>query len=132
MRRIYNDGHTIGTHSQHHPFAFNAMGLPRIASEVDGGIAAVTKAVGDARAVAPFFRIPGLAHGPRVDNFLAAQKLAVWSADEVADDWRHGITPADIVRLAIKRIDAKGHAACCCCTTSIPPRSWRCRACSRS
>jgi peptidoglycan/xylan/chitin deacetylase (PgdA/CDA1 family) len=109
VREIYNDGHTIGTHSEHHPFAFNAMGLPRIESEVDGGIAAVTKAVGDPRAVAPFFRIPGLARGPQVETFLASQKLAVWSADEVADDWRHGVTPADIVRLAIRRIDAKGH-----------------------
>ena len=109
VREIYNDGHTIGTHSQHHPFAFNAMGLPRITSEVDTGIASVTKAVGDARAVAPFFRIPGLARGKQVETFLAAQKLALWSADEVADDWHHGITAATIVRLAIKRIEAKGH-----------------------
>jgi peptidoglycan/xylan/chitin deacetylase (PgdA/CDA1 family) len=109
VRRIFNDGQTIGTHSEHHPFRFNSMPLPRIESEVDGGIAAVTKAVGDPRAVSPFFRIPGLAHGPRVETFLASQKLAVWSADEVADDWRHGVTAADIVRLAINRIDAKGH-----------------------
>jgi peptidoglycan/xylan/chitin deacetylase (PgdA/CDA1 family) len=109
VRRIYNDGQTIGTHSEHHPFNFNSMPLPRIENEVDGGIAAVTKAVGDPRAVSPFFRIPGLAHGLRVETFLASQKLAVWSADEVADDWRHGVTAADIVRLAIKRIDAKGH-----------------------
>jgi len=35
--------------------------------------------------------------------------LAVWSADEVADDWFRGITPAQIVRKAINRIEAKGH-----------------------
>jgi peptidoglycan/xylan/chitin deacetylase (PgdA/CDA1 family) len=109
VRRIYNDGQTIGTHSEHHPFRFNSMPLPRIESEVDGGIAAVTKAVGDARAVSPFFRIPGLAHGARVDTFLASQKLAVWSADEVADDWIHGVTAEDIVHRAIRRLDAKGH-----------------------
>ena len=109
VRDIYNDGHTIGTHSQHHPFDFSAMGLPRITAEVDGGIASVTKAVGDARAVAPFFRIPGLARGKKLETFLAAQKLAVWSADEVADDWHHGITAAMIVRLALRRIEAKGH-----------------------
>ena len=60
VRRIYNAGHTIGTHSQHHPLTFDQMGLPRITSEVDGGIASVQKAVGDARAVAPFFRIPAI------------------------------------------------------------------------
>ena len=109
VREIYNDGHTIGTHSEHHPFRFEAMGLPRITAEVDGGIASVTKAVGDARAVSPFFRIPGLARGRQLETFLASQKLAVWSADEVADDWHHGITADVIVRLAIKRIEAKGH-----------------------
>jgi peptidoglycan/xylan/chitin deacetylase (PgdA/CDA1 family) len=109
VREIYNDGNTIGTHSQHHPFHFDSMGLPRIESEVDGGIASVTKAVGDPRAVAPFFRIPGLARGKQVERFLASQKLAVWSADEVADDWHRGITPEQIVHLAISRIDAKHH-----------------------
>jgi peptidoglycan/xylan/chitin deacetylase (PgdA/CDA1 family) len=109
VRRIYNAGHTIGTHSQHHPFSLGALGLPRIASEVNGGIASVQKAVGDGRAVAPFFRIPGLARSRQAESFLASQRLAVWSADEVADDWHHGITPAQIVRKAMSRIEAKGH-----------------------
>jgi peptidoglycan/xylan/chitin deacetylase (PgdA/CDA1 family) len=109
VREIYNDGNTIGTHSQHHPFHFDSMGLPRIESEVDGGIASVTKAVGDPRAVSPFFRIPGLARGKQVETFLASQDIAVWSADEVADDWHRGITPEQIVHLAISRIDAKHH-----------------------
>lgn len=109
VRRIYNAGHTIGTHSQHHPFSLGALGLPRITSEVKGGIASVQKAVGDARAVAPFFRIPGLARSQQAESFLASQRLTVWSADEVADDWHRGITPAQIVRKAMSRIEAKGH-----------------------
>lgn len=109
VRRIYNGGHTIGTHSQRHPFNLGSLGLARITSEVDGGIASVEKAVGDARAVSPFFRIPGLARSTQAEAFLASQKLAVWSADEVADDWFHGITPAQIVRRAMNRIEAKGH-----------------------
>jgi peptidoglycan/xylan/chitin deacetylase (PgdA/CDA1 family) len=109
VRRIYNAGHVIGTHSQNHPLAFNQMGEPRIEREVNGGIASVQAAVGDPRAVAPFFRIPGLARGKRVEAYLASKSLAVWSADEVADDWHRGIKAADIVRLAIRRIEAKGH-----------------------
>jgi peptidoglycan/xylan/chitin deacetylase (PgdA/CDA1 family) len=109
VRRIYNAGHTIGTHSQHHPFNLGGLGLARITSEVDGGIASVQKAVGDPRAVAPFFRIPGLARSRQAETFLAAQKLAVWSADEVADDWFRHITPAQIVRKAINRIEAHNH-----------------------
>lgn len=109
VRRIYNAGHTIGTHSQHHPFNFGEMGQPRIEREVDDGIASVTAALGDARAVSPFFRIPGLARSRQVEGFLTAQSIAIWSADEVADDWFHGISASQIVRRAINRIEAKGH-----------------------
>lgn len=109
VRRIYNAGHTIGTHSLRHPFSLGDLGLARISNEVDGGIASVRKAVGDARAVAPFFRIPGLARSNQAEGYLAAQRLAVWSADEVADDWHRGITPAQIVRKAMSRIEARGH-----------------------
>ena len=109
VRRIYNEGHSIGTHSQHHPLTFNRMAEPAIAREVDTGIASVQAAAGDPRAVAPFFRVPGLLRSKRVDNFLAAQSLTVWSADEVADDWHHGITAGQIVRLAMRRIAARGH-----------------------
>ena len=109
VRRIYNAGHVIGTHSHHHPFAFGDMGLARITREVDGGIAAVTAAVGDPQAVAPFFRIPGLARSRQAESYLASQSLSVWSADEVADDWFRGITPAQIVRKAMNRIEGRGH-----------------------
>ena len=109
VRRIYNAGHVIGTHSQHHPRHFDAMGLPRVESEVSDGIASVQAAVGDPKAVAPFFRIPGLARSYQVDEYLASKSLAVWSADEDADDWFKRVTPELIVRKAMRRIEAKGH-----------------------
>jgi len=109
VRRIYNAGHVIGTHSQNHPLTFDRIALPRIESEVGAGIASVQAAVGDPRAVAPFFRVPGLLRTKQVETYLASQSLAVWSADEVADDWYKGVTAKDIVRKAISRIEAKGH-----------------------
>jgi len=109
VRRIYNSGHVIGTHSQNHPLTFDQMALPRIEREVGAGIASVQAAAGDPRAVAPFFRIPGLMRSKQVENYLASQSLAVWSADEVADDWYRGVTAQQIVRKAISRIEAKGH-----------------------
>ena len=109
VRRIYNAGHVIGTHSQNHPLTFDQMGLPRIEREVATGIASVQAAVGDARAVAPFFRIPGLLRSTQVENYLASQSLAVWSADEVADDWFKGVTADQIVRKAMRRIEAHDH-----------------------
>lgn len=109
VRRIYNAGHAIGTHSQDHPLTFRRLSERRLEREVDGGIASVESAVGDPRVVAPFFRIPGLERSKKVDDFLASKSLVVWSADEVADDWRHGVTADDIVKLAMQRIEAKGH-----------------------
>ena len=109
VRRIYNSGHIIGTHSLHHPLTFNRLGESALAIEVDGGIAAVDAAVGDPKAVAPFFRIPGLYRSQTADDYLAGKSLAVFSADEVADDWHRGIRPKQIVALAMRRIEAKGH-----------------------
>src|SRR6185312_11454308 len=75
VRRIYNAGHVIGTHSFDHPLRFNSMGEEKIAHEIDGGITAVDAAVGDPRAVAPFFRVPGLRRSKDVDAYLAAHAI---------------------------------------------------------
>jgi len=109
VRRIYNAGHVIGTHSHRHPFNMDQMERARVVGEIDGGIAAVTAALGDERALAPFFRVPGLARSSQIENYAASQSLSVWSADEVADDWHRGITSEQIVQRAMSRIEAKGH-----------------------
>jgi len=109
VRRIYNSGHAIGTHSQNHPLTFDQMALPRIEREIGAGIASVQAAAGDPRAVAPFFRIPGLLRNAQIEGYLASQSIVVWSADEVADDWYKGVTAQQIVRKAISRIEAKDH-----------------------
>ena len=108
VRRIYNAGHTVGTHTLDHPLAFKHLPLPLVEHEVDGGIAAVEAAIGDPKAVAPFFRIPGLARSDAIDNFLASQSLITWSADVVADDWFRRITPQQIEQRAMQRLNGKG------------------------
>ena len=108
VRRIYNEGHTVGTHTLDHPLLLKRLPLSQVAHEVDGGIAAVQAAIGDPKAVAPFFRIPGLSRSDAIDSFLASKSLVTWSADVVADDWFRRITPQQIVQRAIQRLDAKG------------------------
>jgi hypothetical protein len=109
VRRIYNAGHTIGTHSQNHPLTFDQMSLPRIEREVTTGIASVRAAAGDPRAVAPFFRIPGLLRSQQVEHYLASKSIAVWSVDAVADDWFKQVTPDDIVKKSMARLAEKDH-----------------------
>ena len=108
VRRIYNEGHTIGTHTETHPLALDRKGMPRIEQEIDRGFDSVRTAVGDPSAVSPYFRIPGLARSNQIENLLASQSIAIWSADEVADDWRH-ISAGEIVKRAIRRIEEHDH-----------------------
>jgi peptidoglycan/xylan/chitin deacetylase (PgdA/CDA1 family) len=108
VQRIYNEGHTVGTHTLNHPIALKRLVLPKVQHEVDGGIAAVEEAIGDPKAVAPFFRIPSLARSDAIDKFLASHSLVTWSTDVVADDWFRRITPKQIVQRAMKRLDANG------------------------
>ena len=108
VRRIYNAGQTVGVHSLTHPAAFQRLSAARVQQEVKGAIGAIDGAIGDANAVAPFFRIPGLGRSDAIDSFLNSQSLVTWSADVVADDWFHHITPTQIVERAIRRLDAKG------------------------
>src|ERR1051325_2627213 len=60
VRKIYEAGHSVGTHSMSHPYTFNRMAPAKAYAEMDDGIASAAAALGDPDKVAPFFRIPGL------------------------------------------------------------------------
>jgi peptidoglycan/xylan/chitin deacetylase (PgdA/CDA1 family) len=108
VRRIYNEGHSIGTHTQHHPFAMQRLSMQRVESEVDGGIASVDAALGDPKAVSPFFRIPGLGRTNAIESFLEHKGLVTWSADVDTNDWWRGSTPRAIVQRTMRRLNEKG------------------------
>ena len=108
VRREYEAGYTIGTHSMTHPIGFERLTGDKLAYQIDGGIAAVTAALGDPDDLAPFFRIPGLGRSKAVEDALAERKLVVFSADADADDWFRHITPAQIVQRAMSRLEKRG------------------------
>ena len=108
VRRIYEEGHTIGTHTEHHPARMQKLPIEKVRAEIDDGIADVGAALGDPTELAPFFRIPGLARTDAIDQELAARSLIVFSSDTVADDWHRRIKPADIVSGAMSRLEARG------------------------
>src|SRR5664279_695315 len=107
VRKLRDAGHSIGTHTQNHPLSMNRMPIESARQEIDDGIASVKAALGDDKALAPFFRIPGLLRAEAVEDYLASQGIQTWSADFPADDWRH-IPASRVYDLAIKRIEAKG------------------------
>lgn len=107
VRKVYEAGHTIGTHSQNHPLRFNRMTTEQINREVEGGIRSVAAALGDRNEISPFFRIPGLLRSPTVERYLTDQRLMTWSADFPADDWLK-ISDKEIANRALRRIEARG------------------------
>jgi peptidoglycan/xylan/chitin deacetylase (PgdA/CDA1 family) len=108
VRRVYEEGHTIGTHSEDHPLRFGQLPVEKIRHEIDRGISDVSAALGDPKYLAPFFRIPGLARSDVVESELAARGLVVFSSDTDADDWHRHIKPNQIVALAMRRLEALG------------------------
>jgi len=107
-RRVYEAGHTIGTHSEDHPSRFGNLSVEKLRREIDGGIADVGAALGDPSELAPFFRIPGLARSDAVERELAARSLVVFSSDAVADDWYRRIKPGQIIARAMSRLEKRG------------------------
>jgi peptidoglycan/xylan/chitin deacetylase (PgdA/CDA1 family) len=107
VRKLRDAGQTIGTHTQTHPLSMDRMSVERAKQEIDDGIASVKTALRDDAALAPFFRIPGLLRAEGVEDYLASQGIQTWSADFLADDWRH-VSSSRVYDLAIKRLEDKG------------------------
>jgi len=107
VRRVYNEGHTIANHSQTHPFTFHKMSVDQASHEIEGGFSSLRTALGDPKAVAPFFRFPGLLRQTSVEQYLAAHNYMTWSVDLAADDWTH-INNREVARRAISRLEARG------------------------
>ena len=108
VRRIHEEGHTIGTHTEHHPARMHKLPIDKVRAEIDRGIADIGGALWDSRDLAPFFRIPGLARSDAIEKELADRSLVVFSSDTVADDWHRRIRSVDITRLALSRLEARG------------------------
>ena len=107
VRRAYDEGHTIGTHSMTHPFRFRALSVERANAQIDDGIAATAAALGDPDRLAPFFRFPGFGHTGPAHEHAASRGLMVWGADVPADDW-HKLGPREVARRAVQRLEYKG------------------------
>ena len=105
LRRVHDEGHSIGTHTQDHRLKLRS--IDRMKQEIDDGIESVSRALGNSLEVAPFFRFPGLIHPGPAEDYLASKGIMVWSADLVADDWRR-ISPDQVLKRALISLQKRG------------------------
>ena len=106
IRRLVSSGHTVGTMTQTHA-DLSKLPPAEAIKEIDSGINSVTAALGDAHALAPFFRDPYLNITQEVGAHLLSRGLMLWSIDFQAEDWRD-ISPDDVVSRAVEEIEKKG------------------------
>jgi len=104
-RLVLAAGHTIGSHTQNHPL--RPMAPARALTEINSGLVAIRQALGDPRAVAPYFRFPGLNHTAHAEQYLRAHWIAAWSIDVDSHDWKR-IAPERVVENVLTRLAAKG------------------------
>lgn len=107
VKREFDEGHTVATHTQNHPLNMHRMPPKLMQKEIDDGVSAAAVALGDGKAPAPFFRIPGLDRSRAIEAYAKSRGLMVWSADFDADDWTP-IPPAEIVRRTMKPLKKRG------------------------
>jgi peptidoglycan/xylan/chitin deacetylase (PgdA/CDA1 family) len=105
VRQIYAAGHTIGTHTHHHPL--RRMSPQEAAYEINTGFAAVRAAAGDPRMVAPFFRFPGLFTTSHGEHYVRSRGIAAFSIDIDTHDWKR-IGPQRMLHDTLERLDRRG------------------------
>lgn len=111
VRKIAEDGHTIGTHSENHPLNFQRIAYERGVREIDDGIRDVTEALEPAGIKPlPWFRFPGFNHTAALDRYLRSRGIMAVSADFPADDWlrENHNRPGVIFSRAMSRLKAHG------------------------
>ncbi|MGV8997389.1 MAG: polysaccharide deacetylase family protein [Parvibaculaceae bacterium] len=112
VREIARRGHIIGTHTYTHPDNLRRLSLADAKSQITRGFAAAEAALAsappkDQRALAPFFRFPGLNDNKALIAWLGRQDIATMSCSFGADDWTR-ISTNEIYRRGLRAIESEG------------------------
>jgi peptidoglycan/xylan/chitin deacetylase (PgdA/CDA1 family) len=106
VRRAFNEGHSIGTHTFSHPH-LDEMPLEKAKQDIELGIEAVTEALGKGRSPAPFFRAPYLGINKDLEKFLYARGLMVWDIDVDSLDWSID-APEKVIESTLAVLEKRG------------------------
>ncbi len=87
VKRIASDGHTIGNHTQSHPWTLRNRSFQAGLADIDKGAESIRQALGGAGTLAPFIRFPGFVDTPELLEEMSRRNVAVFGADFWASDW---------------------------------------------
>jgi peptidoglycan/xylan/chitin deacetylase (PgdA/CDA1 family) len=85
LREVAKQGHSIGSHTWSH-VDLSKMEPDKFKAEIEMGVAAVRKAVGDS--AMPFFRFPQLKHPPEAVKYAGSRNIAIFSTDVDSFDFK--------------------------------------------
>ncbi len=105
LKDVAAKGHTIGSHTWSH--ANLAKLTPdKAKEEIEMGISAVRRVVGDAQA--PFVRFPNLQHPTEMVKYSGSRNLGIWSTDVDSFDFKFTRTSDKLVPSVMKRLEKRG------------------------
>jgi peptidoglycan/xylan/chitin deacetylase (PgdA/CDA1 family) len=105
VRRAFNEGHVIGTHTDIHRMLPDLPVSEQI-REFEQGFASTASVLPNG-AVAPYFRFPFLRDTAELRAHLLKRAIMIWDADLAAGDCR-GVSVDDVVSKAIAGLQRHG------------------------
>jgi peptidoglycan/xylan/chitin deacetylase (PgdA/CDA1 family) len=106
VRRAYDEGHTIGSHTFSHP-ALAKIPFAKGRDDISLGMEAVTEALGPKRRMAPFFRPPYLSITKEIEKYVISRGHMIWSIDADSIDWTF-TTPDKVIERSMTELERVG------------------------
>lgn len=106
LRRIAQDGHTIGTQAYNH-VSLTSLPVADAKKEIDKGLAALSAALQIDQRATRFFRAPMLQLSPQIARYVVSRGMMVWGIDVDSRDWNDA-SEEQIVAQTMKGLERFG------------------------
>lgn len=106
LKEVASKGHTVGTHTWSHPLDLGKLPLEKGKEELEMGISAVRRAIGDQTTT--FVRFPGLKHPNELVKYAGERNLGIWSTDIDSFDFKFSKNSEKLVPTVMAKLQKRG------------------------